>query len=219
MGALQLCYLSAGDLSRLIKAKEISPVEVVDAHLDRIGNTDGILNSFLTLLPEQAKAAARRAENDIQGGNYRGPLHGIPVGLKDLFNTAGVRTTSGSRIFDSFIPEHDCTVAARFLRAGAILLGKLNMHPFAYGPTGENEDYGHMHNPWNPEMITGGSSGGSGSATAAGQCTMSVMPRLTRGFRRCFFFSFCSLRKPVFSSTTTKSACNGASALTQRSNR
>ena len=174
MDSLELCYLSAGDLSRLIKTREVSPVEVVDAHLERIGNTDGVLNSFITLLPEQAKTAARRAENEIQGGNYRGPLHGVPVGLKDLFNTAGVRTTSGSRIFDSFVPDQDCTVAARFLRAGAILIGKLNMHPFAYGPTGENEDYGHMHNPWNPELITGGSSGGSGSATAAGQCTITM---------------------------------------------
>ncbi|MCH8897892.1 MAG: Asp-tRNA(Asn)/Glu-tRNA(Gln) amidotransferase GatCAB subunit A, partial [Chloroflexi bacterium] len=174
MDSLELCYLSAGDLSRLIKTREVSPVEVVDAHLERIGNTDGVLNSFITLLPEQAKTAARRAENEIQGGNYRGPLHGVPVGLKDLFNTAGIRTTSGSRIFDSFVPDQDCTVAARFLRAGAILIGKLNMHPFAYGPTGENEDYGHMHNPWNPELITGGSSGGSGSATAAGQCTITM---------------------------------------------
>ena len=174
MDGLELCYLSAGELSRLIKNQDVSPVEIIDAHLARIGETDTTLNSFITLLPEQAKAAARRAESEIQAGNYRGPLHGIPVGLKDLFNTGGVRTTSGSRIFDTFIPDHDCTVAARFQQAGAILLGKLNMHPFAYGPTGENADYGHMHNPWNPELITGGSSGGSGSATAAGQCTITM---------------------------------------------
>ena len=174
MDALELCYLSAGELSRLIRDQDVSPVEIIDAHLARIGETDTTLNSFITLLPEQAKAAARRAESEIQAGNYRGPLHGIPVGLKDLFNTGGVRTTSGSRIFDTFVPDHDCTVAARFQQAGAILLGKLNMHPFAYGPTGENADYGHMHNPWNPELITGGSSGGSGSATAAGQCTITM---------------------------------------------
>ena len=174
MYALELCYLSAGELSRLIRNQDVSPVEIIDAHLARIGETDTTLNSFITLLPEQAKAAARRAESEIQAGNYRGPLHGIPVGLKDLFNTGGVRTTSGSRIFDTFVPDHDCTVAARFQQAGAILLGKLNMHPFAYGPTGENADYGHMHNPWNPELITGGSSGGSGSATAAGQCTITM---------------------------------------------
>ena len=169
MEAMELCYSSAGDLSRLIQRKEVSPVEIIDAHLARIEATEPVLNSFITLLPEEARAAARRAEEDIQAGNYRGPLHGIPVGLKDLFNTGGVRTTSGSRIFDTFVPERDCTVAARFREAGAILLGKLNMHQFAYGPTGENLDYGHMHNPWNPELITGGSSGGSGSATAAGQ--------------------------------------------------
>ena len=174
MDALELCYMSAGELSGLIRDKEVSPVEVIDAHLARIEATEPTLNSFITLLPEQAREVARRAESQIQAGNYRGPLHGIPVGLKDLFNTAGVRTTSGSRVFDTFVPAEDCTVAARFQRAGAILLGKLNMHQFAYGPTGENFDYGHMHNPWNPELVTGGSSGGSGSAAAAGQCTITM---------------------------------------------
>ena len=174
MDQLEICYMSAGDLSRLIREKEVSPVEVIDAHLARIQTTEPALNSFITLLPEQARAAARQAEREIQAGRYRGPLHGIPVALKDLFNTGGVRTTSGSKIFDTFVPTEDCTVAARFREAGAILLGKLNMHQFAFGPTGENPDYGHMHNPWNPEMVTGGSSGGSGSAVAAGQCTITT---------------------------------------------
>ena len=174
MDGIELCYASAGQLAPLIQNREVSPVEVIDAHLERIGATEGVLNSFITLLAEEARASARRAEAEIQRGNYRGPLHGIPVGLKDLYNTAGVRTTSGSRIFDNYLPDRDCTVAARFHQAGAILLGKLNMHPFAYGPTGENADYGHMHNPWNPELITGGSSGGSGSAPAAGQCTIAM---------------------------------------------
>ena len=174
MDPIELCYMSAGQLSRLVQAKEVSPVEIVEAHLARIDATEPVLNSFITLLPEEARTAARRAETEIHAGNYRGPLHGIPVGLKDLFNTAGVRTTSGSRIFDNFIPNEDCTVAARFLRAGAVLLGKLNMHPFAYGPTGENSDYGHMHNPWDPELVAGGSSGGSGSAAAAGQCAITM---------------------------------------------
>ena len=174
MDQLEICYMSAGDLSRLIREKEVSPVEVIDAHLARIQTTEPALNSFITLLPEEARAAARQAERDIQGGRYRGPLHGVPVALKDLFNTGGVRTTSGSKIFDTFVPTEDCTVAARFREAGAILLGKLNMHQFAFGPTGENPDYGHMHNPWNPEMVSGGSSGGSGSAVAAGQCTITT---------------------------------------------
>ena len=174
MDALELCYMSAGDLSRLIRDRQVSPVEIVDAHLARIEATEPVLNSFITLLPDAAREVARRAEAQIQAGNYRGPLHGIPVGLKDLFNTAGIRTTSGSRVLDNFVPAEDCTVATRFREAGAILLGKLNMHQFAYGPTGENFDYGHMHNPWNPEMVTGGSSGGSGSAAAAGQCTITM---------------------------------------------
>jgi len=131
MDALEICYMSAGDLSKLVGKKEVSPVEIIDAHLARIEATEPVLNSFITLLAEESRTAARQAEKDIQAGRYKGPLHGIPVGLKDLYNTAGVRTTSGSKIFDNFIPEEDCTVAAKFHQAGAILLGKLNMHPAA----------------------------------------------------------------------------------------
>ena len=174
MDELEICYASAGDLGRLLRSGEISPVEIVEAHLARIRATEPVLNSFITLLPDEALTSARQAERDLRAGRDRGPLHGIPVGLKDLFNTGGIRTTSGSRIYDTFIPDQDCTVAARFREGGAILLGKLNMHQFAYGPTGENPDYGHMHNPWNPELVSGGSSGGSGSAAAAGQCTITT---------------------------------------------
>ena len=174
MDPTELCYLSAGQLSRLIQSKQVSPVELVEAHLARIDALEPTLNSFITLLPDRAMAAARSAEQEIQGGRYRGPLHGIPLGLKDLYYVKGVRNTAGSRIFDDFIPDFDCTIAARFKEAGAILLGKLNLHQFAYGPTGENPDYGNMHNPWNPEQIAGGSSGGSGSAAASGQCTLTM---------------------------------------------
>ncbi len=174
MAGSELHYMSAWELSGLIRDRQVSPVEVIDACLARIESTEPVLNSFITVLAEPARAAARRAEAEIGRGNYRGPLHGIPVGLKDLFNTAGARTTSGTRLYDTYIPTEDCTVATRFNQAGAILLGKLNMHPLAFGPTGENADYGHMHNPWNPERITGGSSGGSGSAAAAGQCTITM---------------------------------------------
>ena len=174
MDATELCYLSAGQLSRLIQSKEVSPVEVVEAHLARIEALEPTLNSFITLLPDQAMAAARQAEQEIQAGRYRGPLHGVPLGLKDLYYARDVRNTSGSRIFDDFVPDYDCTVGARFKEAGTILLGKLNLHQFAFGPTGENPDYGHMHNPWDPELISGGSSGGSGSASASGQCTLTM---------------------------------------------
>ena len=174
MEANEICYMTAGELSRLIQTKAVSPVEIVQAHLQRIHALEPTLNSFITLLPEQAMSAAREAEREITAGEYRGPLHGVPLALKDLYYTEGVKNTSGSRIFDDFVPGYDCTVMAKFRQAGAILLGKLNMHQFAFGPTGENPDYGHMHNPWNPERITGGSSGGSGSAAAAGQCTLTM---------------------------------------------
>ena len=123
MDTLEICYMSAGDLSKLVQNKEISPVEIIEAHLTRIDATEPVLNSFITLLADEARGAALQAEKDIQAGRYKGPLHGIPVALKDLYNTGGVRTTSGSRIFDNFIPTEDCTVAAKFQQAGAILVG------------------------------------------------------------------------------------------------
>jgi aspartyl-tRNA(Asn)/glutamyl-tRNA(Gln) amidotransferase subunit A len=174
MDSKDLCHLSAADLSRLIRKKEVSPVGVVKAHLARIEGLEPALNSFITLLPEQAMEEAKEAEREIQAGQYRGPLHGIPIGLKDLFYVKGVRNTSGSKIFDHFVPDFNSAMASKLKEAGAILLGKLNLHQFAYGTTGENPDYGNMHNPWNLERITGGSSGGSASAVASGQCTLAM---------------------------------------------
>ncbi len=169
-----LCYLSAGQLSRLIKKREVSPIEVIKTHLTRIDALEPTLNSFITVMHDQAMEEARKVEQEIRTGRYRGPLHGIPVGVKDLFYLKGVRNTSGSKIFDRFIPDFDATLISRLKEAGVIFLGKLNLHQFAYGATGENLDYGHMHNPWSPERITGGSSGGSASATASGECTFSL---------------------------------------------
>jgi aspartyl-tRNA(Asn)/glutamyl-tRNA(Gln) amidotransferase subunit A len=174
MDSTNLCYLSAGQLAPFIQKKEISPVDLIEAHLSRIDLLEPTLNSFITLLHDQARKAARRAEKEIQAGRYLGPLHGIPFGLKDLYYVKGIRNTSGSKIFDHVIPDFDSTIALRLKKAGAILLGKLNLHPFAYGVTGENEEYGPMHNPWRPSLIAGGSSGGSGSAVAACQCTLAM---------------------------------------------
>ncbi|MQF69310.1 Asp-tRNA(Asn)/Glu-tRNA(Gln) amidotransferase subunit GatA [SAR202 cluster bacterium AD-804-J14_MRT_500m] len=174
MPANELCYMSADDLSVQISSGRVSPVEVVQAHLDRVEETEDVLNSFITRPGERALEAAKLAEKEIQSGNYRGPLHGIPVGLKDIYYVEGMPNTSGSKIYDGFMPTHDGAVAERFKDAGAILFGKLNMHQFAFGPTGLNRDYGDMHNPWDPDRITGGSSGGSGSAAAAGQCTITM---------------------------------------------
>jgi aspartyl-tRNA(Asn)/glutamyl-tRNA(Gln) amidotransferase subunit A len=174
MDAKELCYLSAGQLGRMIQGKEVSPVEVMEAHISRIEALEPQLNSFITFLPDQARKEARRAEQEILAGRGRGPLHGIPLGLKDLYYVKGLPNTGGTKLFERFVPDFDSTVAGKLREVGAILLGKLNMHPFAYGPTGENPEYGHMHNPWNTECITGGSSGGSGSAAASGECVLTM---------------------------------------------
>ena len=169
-----LTLISLNEQSQLIKTKAISPTDLVEAYANKISETESTLNSFITLTLDQAKTKSLQTTKQIASGNYIGPLHGIPVALKDLFDTAGIKTTSGSKIYDARIPNEDSTVASKLNQAGALLLGKLNMHPFAYGPTGENEDYGHMHNPWNPNKLTGGSSGGSGSSVSAGQCTAAL---------------------------------------------
>lgn len=174
MDKTEICYLPASQLSGLIQRKEISPVEVVEAQLARIEATEPTLNSFITLTSEQALADAKTAEEEIQAGKYRGPLHGIPITLKDLYYVKGIRNTSGSRIFHDFVPDFDSTLVTKLKDAGTIILGKTNTHQFAYGITGENPDYGDMHNPWNPERITGGSSGGSASSVASGQSTLTM---------------------------------------------
>ena len=170
MPETDLHYLTISEAASLIESKQLSPVELVAAHLERIGQTDERLNSFITLLADEASEAAQNAETEIRDGNYRGILHGIPIGLKDLYYTKGVRTTVGSKIMGEFVPDYDAAVTGRFRDAGAILLGKLQMHEFALGATSENPHFGPAHNPWDTTRITGGSSGGSGSSVVAGQC-------------------------------------------------
>ncbi len=174
MGGEEFCFLSAAELGGLIQQKQVSPVEVVEAHLQRIEALEPKLNSFITLLPDEARAAARRAEKEVQEGTYRGPLHGIPLGLKDVYHTRGIPTTFGSQVFDSYKPREDSTTVAKLSEAGAITLGKLNLHTLEFGSTGENDYYGDMHNPWDVTRHTGGSSGGSGSAVAARVCTIAT---------------------------------------------
>ena len=166
----ELVWAPVTELARMIASKAVSPVEVVRAHLDRISALDGDLRAYITVCGDAALDAARAAEGALMTGGAPGPLHGVPYALKDLYDTAGVRTTGGSRIFADRVPTVDATVARRLAQAGAILLGKLNMVEFAYGPEGLNPHYGHAHNPWDattPRMA-GGSSSGSGVAVAAG---------------------------------------------------
>ncbi len=158
------------DLGRMIATKQVSPVEVVHAHLGRIAALDSKLRAFITVCADAALEAARAAEADLMAGRIAGPLHGVPWAPKDLYSTKGVRTTGGSKILSDSVPSEDSTVVARLARAGAILLGKLNMHEFAYGPEGLNSHYGDTRNPWSADAhrMAGGSSSGSGAAVAAG---------------------------------------------------
>jgi aspartyl-tRNA(Asn)/glutamyl-tRNA(Gln) amidotransferase subunit A len=171
---------SIKSLSKLIRKKEISPVEVIEAFLDRIGAVQRRINAFITVLEKEARRAAKQAEDEIIRGNYRGPLHGIPFAPKDLFFTAGVKTTCGARILADFIPEENGTVISRLIDAGAILVGKANMHEFAFGTTNLNNHFGHARNPWNSDHMTGGSSGGSGAALAA-SCALLTLGTDTGG--------------------------------------
>ncbi len=198
MESIEICYLSIAEAAELLAGRELSPVELIDAHLERIEQTDDALNSFITLLGEQARAAAKDAERSIQAGQYLGPLHGIPIGLKDLYYTKGVRTGIGSKILRDFVPDFDAAVTERFREAGAILMGKFQMHEFALGASSENPHDGDAHNPWDTSRITGGSSGGSGSAVAAGQC-MGALGSDTGGSIR-IPSSFCGIvgLKPTF---------------------
>jgi len=165
-----LCTMTLEQLAPLLRTKELSPVEVTQAHLERIEDLDQAVNAFITVTSDLALDSARRCEQAIMRGEYRGPLHGIPVALKDLYDTAGVLTTAGSKIYAQRVPSEDATVVSRLRAAGTVLLGKTNLHEFAYGLTTDSSFFGPSRNPWDLERSPGGSSGGSGAAVAAGLC-------------------------------------------------
>jgi aspartyl-tRNA(Asn)/glutamyl-tRNA(Gln) amidotransferase subunit A len=166
--------LTLAEQSRLIAGREISPVELLESVLRQIGRLDGTLNAYITLLSERAMDEAKRAEEEIGRGDYRGALHGVPIAVKDLFYTKGIRTTAGSMIMADFVPGEDATVVALLAEAGAVLVGKTGMHELAYGTTGMNVHHGDVHNPWDLERITGGSSSGSAAAVAARMCSAAL---------------------------------------------
>ena len=172
MARSELPLHSASALGRLIESREVSPVEAVEAYLQRIDDLDFKFNSFITVLWERALEEARQAEQEIQAGNYRGPMHGIPVGVKDQIWTKGIRTTGGARITADFVPGDDATVVSRLKDAGAILLGKTNLSEFAV--TSFTHRFSTPRNPWDLNISAGGSSGGSGAATAAFLCATSL---------------------------------------------
>ncbi|MBA3530680.1 MAG: Asp-tRNA(Asn)/Glu-tRNA(Gln) amidotransferase subunit GatA [Ardenticatenales bacterium] len=167
---MDLTTLTITDAAEMIGRRALSPLELTRAFLARISALDPQINSFITVTAEQALADAQEAEQAIQRGEYRGPLHGIPIALKDLFETKGVLTTAGSKHLATNVPVEDGVVVQKLKEAGAILLGKLNMHEWAMSVTNDNPHYGPCRNPWDLERIPGGSSGGSGAAVAATLC-------------------------------------------------
>jgi aspartyl-tRNA(Asn)/glutamyl-tRNA(Gln) amidotransferase subunit A len=164
MDKSELCFLSAAELAPQIRKRAVSPVEIVEAFLERIEALNDTLRAYLYIASDQALAAARAADLEIAAGGYRGPLHGIPVAYKDIYDVAGMPTTAASKVMAGYLADADCTVAAQLRRAGAICLGKLNTHEFA---SGSMEVFGSARNPWNTELVPGGSSSGSGTALAA----------------------------------------------------
>jgi aspartyl-tRNA(Asn)/glutamyl-tRNA(Gln) amidotransferase subunit A len=161
-------YLTIAEASALISKRELSPVELVETRLRRIERLDGELHSFIRVLPEPALAAARTAEAEIMAGRWRGPLHGIPIGLKDIYETKGVATTGHSKVLSDYVPQRDAASVRRLTEAGAIVLGKLATHEFAFGGPSFDLPWPPARNPWDTTRFTGGSSSGTGAAVAAG---------------------------------------------------
>jgi aspartyl-tRNA(Asn)/glutamyl-tRNA(Gln) amidotransferase subunit A len=174
MQANDLTALSIAEAGALIVRRQVSPVELTDAYLAQLERQNPLLNAYVTVTGDAAREEARAAEREIGSGTYRGPLHGIPIALKDLYDTKGVRTAAGSKILWDRVPDEDSAVTTLLRAAGAISLGKTNTHEFAYGVTTNNPHFGATRNPWNPDCIPGGSSGGSGAAVAAGMAAMAM---------------------------------------------
>lgn len=170
----EVARLTVTKASGLLRAKKVSSVELTRACLARTAKLQPVLNAYITVTGDQALAEARKADDDWHRGRWRGPFHGIPIALKDNIDTAGVRTTGASQLFKNRVPAEDAEVTRRLKNAGAVLLGKLNLHEFAYGGTSAVTYFGPVHNPWDPTLTPGGSSGGPGAAVAADMCFASV---------------------------------------------
>ena len=170
----ELCFLPATDLAARIADRDVSPVDAVESVLSAIARWEPRINSFITVCAEEARDAARAAEASVMAGEPLGPLHGVPYSVKDLLNTAGVRTTFGSHAFADNVPPDDCVAVARLKQAGAILIGKTTTPEFGHKPLTEAPLFGKTRNPWNLERTSGGSSGGAGAAVAAGLGPLAV---------------------------------------------
>lgn len=180
MNDTDLAFASIEEVASLFRKRKLSPIELTKLILARIEQINPKLNAYITVTAELALAQAKKAETELfaprgsKGHRDRGPLHGIPISLKDNIYTEDIRTTAGSKILAKFIPQHDAAVVTKLNEAGGVILGKNNMHEFAYGVTSNNPHFGPVHNPWDVARIPGGSSGGSAAAVAAGLCYGSI---------------------------------------------
>lgn len=210
MAPADVLELYLTDLSRLIAARELSSSEVVSAALTRLERLEVKLNAFITVLREQALAEAKKADEEIARGNYRGALHGVPVTIKDMFETAGVRTTGGSKILADWVPETDADLVEKLRAAGAVIIGKTNLDEFGHGGTSTLSHFGPVHNPWDIERIAGGSSGGSAVAVAAGIGPLSYGTETGSSVRRPA--SYCGIVgfKPTFGIISRHGSFRGA---------
>jgi len=202
--ANQLPLLELAEVSQAVQKKEISPVDLTQACLKEIERRDPELKAFITVTAESALAAARKAEAEIARGEWKGPLHGIPLAVKDLAETAGVKTTAASAVLKDYVPTADAEVVRRLEAAGAVLLGKLNLHEFAYGGSGIIGHFGAARNPWNTAHITGGSSSGSAAAVAAGLCYGAIGTDTAGSIRLPAAFCGITGHKPTYGLVSTR---------------
>ena len=172
--ASDLLQLSLVELAGRIKARKVSSAELVQATLTRIDQLNPRLNCYITVMRDSALKDAQATDDEIRQGKYRGVLHGIPISLKDIFATKGVRTTAGSKVLRDWVPDYDAMIVTRLRRAGAVLIAKANQHEWSYGVTSNNPHFGPVRNPWNTQLLPGGSSGGSAAAVAADLCVASI---------------------------------------------
>jgi aspartyl-tRNA(Asn)/glutamyl-tRNA(Gln) amidotransferase subunit A len=190
--------LTISELSQRIRRREISPLEITRACLGRIEELNPSLNAFITIMAESAIAEANAAEAEIARGGWRGPLHGIPIALKDLIDTAGVRTTSASGLHVNRVPQQDAEVVRRLRQAGAVIIGKTNLHEFAYGGSSLISYFGQVHNPWDLGRIAGGSSGGSAAAVPVGMARAAIGTDTAGSIREPAALCGCVGLKPTY---------------------
>jgi aspartyl-tRNA(Asn)/glutamyl-tRNA(Gln) amidotransferase subunit A len=204
LGLMTTAFTTISELSQRLRGREVSSVEITQDCLMRIERLNSALNAFITVMSESALAEARRAEAEILRGEWRGPLHGVPIALKDLIDTAGVRTTAASALYKDRVPDQDAEVVRRLRRAGAVIVGKNNLHEFAYGGSSLVSHFGDVHNPWGVGRIAGGSSGGSAAAVVAGLAHAAIGTDTAGSIREPAALCGCVGLKPTYGRVSSR---------------